>query len=616
MKPRPIRSNACLLALCAPLASAVPFPRDIYVGVGDVHCDYATIQEAVDAASTETRDTVWLSTTESYDAQHVVITGKSVRIAGTTTCNGNGREADGGAPPPQVTVSGADWPVFSIDGAANVELDNLFVTGGQASGDFGGGVRFQGNGSLTLANVTLTQNTAGSGGGVGVSAEDGTVNVYLNADTLIVNNTADASGGGLFVVGQVSLYVLSPQTLIAFNTASTGYGGGIAGVGLASVTVASAGYGGGAVIQFNSAAYGGGIAMIGDDDGRHTPWLRMFTKDASNPVQVSSNTATVAGGGIYLKPPESVLSAGEAFMCAQDFRIDDNIAPEGAALHLDWSTTDITFDTGSTAFLNEPSLNCDPESLGAVPCAAGVPCNEIAGNAAEDAGGQPTDGATILVGSSSTLGAHRLSLRHNTAHHLVRAIGDNDDQFGLTPSVTLDNCLIASNDIARELIRIGGDDVPVTIKQCSLVDDIINSTHAIKFDNTGGTSLTLTDSIIDEPGTLALDYPGSVDGNPAIAVQYVLSNDITTLPADPTVMQGEPQFVDAANGDFHLLPASLGVDFAPIAGGVDLDGRPRDVDMPVPDVFGPRDLGAYERQSTFDCGGGSDTIYCNGFEPF
>jgi hypothetical protein len=37
----------------------------------------------------------------------------------------------------------------------------------------------------------------------------------------------------------------------------------------------------------------------------------------------------------------------------------------------------------------------------------------------------------------------------------------------------------------------------------------------------------------------------------------------------------------------------------------------------VPHPYGPRDIGAYERQSAFDgCGTGTaETIFCNGFEP-
>ena len=77
-------------------------------------------------------------------------------------------------------------------------------------------------------------------------------------------------------------------------------------------------------------------------------------------------------------------------------------------------------------------------------------------------------------------------------------------------------------------------------------------------------------------------------------------------------MQGAPSFVDAANRDYHLQISSLGVDYAPAAANVDLDGNTRNADMPgAPNAYGPLDLGAFERQSS--CGA-ADSVFCNGFD--
>jgi hypothetical protein len=47
----------------------------------------------------------------------------------------------------------------------------------------------------------------------------------------------------------------------------------------------------------------------------------------------------------------------------------------------------------------------------------------------------------------------------------------------------------------------------------------------------------------------------------------------------------------------------------------DLDGKPTpDLAAAPKYLFGAADLGAYERQSMFNCGA-TDTIFCNGFEP-
>jgi hypothetical protein len=98
----------------------------------------------------------------------------------------------------------------------------------------------------------------------------------------------------------------------------------------------------------------------------------------------------------------------------------------------------------------------------------------------------------------------------------------------------------------------------------------------------------------------------------------VLSSDISTLPASSSIIAGTPTFVDGAHGDYHLQLVSTGVDYAPTSDvdARDLDNLPRDVDLyNLVNVWGRRDLGAYERQRTLNCGSGTaETIFCDGFE--
>ena len=55
------------------------------------------------------------------------------------------------------------------------------------------------------------------------------------------------------------------------------------------------------------------------------------------------------------------------------------------------------------------------------------------------------------------------------------------------------------------------------------------------------------------------------------------------------------------------IPAGTAVRFEP--------GLPRTVDLPNRvNLYGPRDLGAYERQSAFDCDVIADLIFCSAFE--
>ncbi|HEY2395878.1 MAG TPA: hypothetical protein VGH81_07885 [Rudaea sp.] len=51
------------------------------------------------------------------------------------------------------------------------------------------------------------------------------------------------------------------------------------------------------------------------------------------------------------------------------------------------------------------------------------------------------------------------------------------------------------------------------------------------------------------------------------------------LPAANGIVQGQPDHVNAASSDYRSQATSIGVDFAPATGGVDLDGNPLGVDL-------------------------------------
>jgi hypothetical protein len=96
----------------------------------------------------------------------------------------------------------------------------------------------------------------------------------------------------------------------------------------------------------------------------------------------------------------------------------------------------------------------------------------------------------------------------------------------------------------------------------------------------------------------------------------VIANETASLPGAQHTQGNTLVYVDAANGDYHLAPNSPGVDYAPTQNGSDLDGNPRDVELAqVPNLYGPRDIGAYERQSAFNGCGTAETIFCDGFGP-
>jgi hypothetical protein len=622
------------LALCAPAAHAAcnsfSPPPELYVGDTNINsptydpaCTQNDIQSAIDAATCIYGTRIFITREHTYTTQGLSISNKNVTLVG----RGDGAKCGpdqivicdpmiGCAPPPTaplVTLSGKSGsPVIAIVGTSKVYLQYLDIRNGSNAGNSGGGVYYQGSGSLTLDTSWVRFNQANQGGGVYFDGTGGTaapLNVLAHSE--IFSNSVDDSGGGILVAGNAVLNILQPQTLIELNEAPNGDGGGIAVFGPAQANIGSTGVKGSngyiGVVSNNTAAYGGGIALIsGSNDGDY-PFMQLFTTDALRPVEITSNTASHTGGGIYLKGYYSALPtvANYARLCAWDFRIADNIAQEGAAIYGDVDSGLV--GVGSFVELGGCYLSGQPlpNAPDAVACANSALCNTIEDNAAAD----PTQGSAILVQDAGLLNANRFSMRNNNVAHAIRIVGDGTPVF-------LSDCLLAGNTSAQELIYLTGSATPLTIEACTFANNTIGAAHVIHTES----DFSINDSIIAEPGTFALDYAG----DPAnFAVHYVVSNDITTLGgAAPGVIQGTPTFVDLAGGDYHLRPGQyLGIDLAPIPSGfdrtqgVDLDGKPRNTDLPtVVNAYGPRDLGAYELQNLFAECGTTDSLFCNGFD--
>ncbi len=612
--PRALSPVLFLLASSHAFALCSPFAAHIRVGADPVNCQANDLQSAIDMAG-ECRTIIDITREHTYTSQHLAIADKpNLSLQGWgdgVTCADIPNDFDFPpyAPPdsnvPLVTIDGSSdgfGTVLIVTGNSNVGLHNLTVTGGLACDTCsGGGISFDGQGTLYLTKTTVNLNHAGYGAGISMNGSSGPATLILEVYSQILANTASVSGGGIRVEGNTRLYALKADTLIGFNHAPNGYGGGIEVIGPARADIGSPGYNGGAVLQFNDAQDGGAIAAFGQDSNDAT--VRLFTTDAANPVQVSNNRAAGRGGAIYMKG-FSGLESSVATACAYDFRINDNVAADGAAVYADRDIDFTGSEWGSNMWLN-PDDPCGPESpsaLGAVACAAGVACNEMARNIAEDDNNQPTSGPVIVIAANSFLYADRLDLRHSVAGNIITGASGNVDN-----SVYLRNCLIADNHTQHELVSVHGQrDSSLFIDGCTLANNTIDNGYVLY----GEHQVTLTNSIIDQPGVQTLDFIQSALG--FLHVTYLLSNDTSTLPVTPGVLQGTPFFVNAAGGDYHLLRYSLGIDFAPASGGSDLDGLPRDVDLPdVPNMYGPRDLGAYERQ--LSCGSG-DTIFCDGFD--
>ena len=593
--------------------------------VGDPSCTYNSIQDAL-SASYACTTTIRVTREHTYTTQHLTLNGttKPLTLQGEAdgvTCDQLAHcpvtdltHCHAATTQPLVTIDGNNTAgsVLTITGNSTLTLRDLTITRGSADPSVGGGgIQFDGTGSLALDTTTVSFNFAGYGGGININGNGGAATLTLDANSLVLENTAQYDGGGIRLTGQARLFALQPYTLIGYNQAPNGYGGGIAVVSPARIDVGSPGYNGGPVLQFNNAAYGGGISAIAADINQ-VAIVRLFTTASDGPVGVSINSASHTGGGIYLKPKVTgglFGGFGFATLCARDFRIDSNVAQEGTAIYVD---EDNSFDgkyLGGEVYLNNDAGNeCNtPEtmsSLGALACSAGTACNTINDNAAQDGSGTPTAGATILAQTYAGLAVSRVGMRGNHGAHVIRSFGPNPSNG----TAFIADCLIADNELTAEMIRVDNDGNGAgytTVDGCTIVNNS-NQGAPVIF---SGHAFALYRSIVDEAG---IDTWHSSDLADRVA-SYVLATDIFTLPDGPGLYEGQPTYADAATGDYHLQPSSLGVDFAPKNGGQDLDGKPRDIDLSeVPNAFGPRDVGAYELQ--YVCS--PDTIYCNGFDAY
>ena len=225
----------------------------------DASDDILSLREAIDSAAEG--DTIL------FDAS---------LAGGTITLNGSELYIDKGITIDAASIGGITVDaggrsrVFYVDGgngANQVELISLTITGGNASNHEGGGIYNGDNGTLSITNSTISGNTSYLGGGI-YNGDKGTLSI---TNSTISGNTAEGEGGGICNDGMLTI----TNSTISGNI--TDWGGGIFNVGTLTITNST--------ISGNTASYGGGI----NNDGKLT-----ITNST-----ISGNTVSSAGGGIY-----------------------------------------------------------------------------------------------------------------------------------------------------------------------------------------------------------------------------------------------------------------------------------------------------------------------------
>ncbi|MBN1372797.1 MAG: hypothetical protein JW987_12725 [Anaerolineaceae bacterium] len=302
------------------------------VGINGGACAYATIQAAVNAASSG--DTIQVM--EGTFSELVTITSKDLTIIGgynaacTTPVAYAISTVNGGGAGSALTVSGSA-----------VTLRNFDITNGNSA--MGGGIRVVSNSNVILENSGVEGNRASSGGGVyigsgsevslrdfsGIADNEATVagggaRVYGrlvgNDGTAYVNFNSAPSGGGVSVVGG-ELELTGSNINHNTATAADGHGGGIEVSNAGIVTVIDS-----STIASNVAYNGAGIYA----DGATVTLNGMFY----------SNSASNSGGGVYLAN-NAELTATSTYIGYNDTNYE-NKAVNGGGMYVESGTVNFT----------------------------------------------------------------------------------------------------------------------------------------------------------------------------------------------------------------------------------------------------------------------------------
>ena len=593
------------IALAAPAAHAATY----FVGIG-AGCDRSDIQSALDDAIANAPSTVRITRSATWSPQNglkldagIAPVVKTITIeGGYATC------AQTASDYTNTTISGADAsdPVLTISGSLDVELRYLTIRDGNNNhnnSSFGGGIYAEGirnltlqnttilynhanygggiyveRGNLTLHNTTIQYNHADYGGGIYFGDNSGVASTFdLEENVLIANNVADTDGGGIYL-RSATLNMNDYGSMLFGNTADNGYGGGLmisSDYSSAIADISSNGVGTLGAIYGNSARFGGGVAIVGAEAFTTTPnvaELRLHTA-------IRGNSASTYGGAIYAR---SFEGAGNTANIASAARLDraeitDNIAPYGAAVFLDRHAQASGSGVGARLEIEYLAFSC-----------TGF-CSRITGNA----GLSPYNPSPIIMSVQGTvqIGSDPASHERSFAGTLVSGNtgafigGSNGCLFYVNNVQVTDNASLAP--------IIGGACQLIDVNDVTMAGNSIGNANVIAVDS----DFVMTRSIVWQPGKTTIGA-----GTGEHAFDEIVTGESASVAATGAlrVLQADPWFIDPAHGDYGLQAASPAADYAVAINGDDRDaqGQPRDVDWPIKaNTFGPRDVGALERQT-------------------
>ena len=567
----------------------------------DINCDYRVgttkIQDAINSGAGEIR----IAMNDTYN-ENLLIDDRSTSLRGgfadCTEATNNNQTVD------YTEISGVDLagaPVVLIQGSTQrntIAVENITLTNGTSGFFVGGGISTaSADAQINLTRTNINGNTGFYGGGISVLSGNTDISAF---DVRIESNTADV-GGGLYCSGNEASFFMDGTSAISINSAvgvgavPSGQGGGVylsEGCSFTNYSGNAPGFFNTGGIAFNQAtAQGGGI--YADTGASATLFGHQFcfffcsgNNDFAVPLLAnrsdSDATGDEDGGGAFITGADTVLNiyageisfniSGEAgtsgdgagihvadtaeFTSGRLFKDcwdQDrcNVFSYNTAGHTNGNGAAIYNDGGSVdVFLSYFEFNRGTHGLGVF--SIGTATNRLEGNIFNNNGDSGADGQADLSLFWSNGAGSTMDIMHNT---------------------------IADNNVVNNIFDIGDSSGDINV-----LSSIVHESVEIL-------STTTATTVFD----------------------CVIAHETTSI-SGFLVIADDPEFVDRANGDYHLdINLSPAVDYCDNF-NIFLDIQHKDIDFEDRGFDDPR-AGLPNRPFDIGADEASDIIFKHDFDP-